>query len=361
MSTMQDQDAFDGSPFVLTATPKIGQCWAGRSEVLKKINRLLRTFVNRPDSTLDLLWSNFGGGKSHALYHIAHLLSLQAPQVIPLFVEIPEQIRHFMDLYRRVVPAMPWHRIAPLFIETKEPGISADLQRAARVIVHGNAAEREIATEWIAGGHVHLRDLKNYTGISARIENDVQATDVLSDIVKVLATNKIRLILLLDEFQRLGVLQDRYRSAILSNLRSLFSRNSTHFSVVAAATTRIEKTALDLLPQELRTLMGMRPSVSLPEMSEEEAYEFVVERFKCFRPAGYRGNPTDPIGEEALRATISFVNHEANARLIPRTMLQALSWIYDETNGSKGLISREEANKLLSELSWDSLDENPHA
>jgi hypothetical protein len=357
---MQGQDVFDGSPFVLTATPKIGQCWAGRSEVLKKINRLLRSLVNRPDSTLDLLWSNFGGGKSHALYHIVHLLSVEAPQFIPLFIEIPEQIRHFMDLYRRVVPAMPWARIAPFFVDSKTVGINADLQRAARVIVHGNSAEREVATEWLAGGHVHLRELRNYTGISARLENDVQATDVLSDIVKVLATNKIRLVLLLDEFQRLGVLQDRYRSAILSNLRSMFSRNPTHFSVVAAATTRIEKTALDLLPQELKTLMGMRPSISLPEMSEDEAYEFVVERFKCFRPAGYRGGATDPIGDDAVRATIAFVNNQTTARLIPRTLLQALSWIYDEADGSKG-ISRDETNRLLNELSWDSLDENSHA
>ena len=256
---------------------------------------------------------------------------------------------------------MPWDRIAPLFIDSAEKGIGGDLRRAARVMVHGNTAEREIAAEWLAGGHVHLRDLRNYTGIATRIETDVQGTDLLSGIIGVLGRNDIRLLLLLDEFQRLGALQDRFRSAILSNLRSLFSRNPTHFSVVTAATTRIEKTALDLMPQELRTLMGMRPSISLPELNENEAYDFVVDRFKCFRPTGYNGDATDPIGEDAVRATISFVQNETNARLIPRTILQALSWVFDEANANKAPISRKDAKKLLSELSWESAGENFHA
>jgi hypothetical protein len=124
---------------------------------------------------------------------------------------------------------------------------------------------------------------------------------------------------------------------------------------VAAATTRIEKTALDLLPPELRTLMGMRPSVSLPEMSEEEAYEFVIERFKYFRPAEYHSGPADPIGEEAVRTTIGFISREANGRVIPRTVLQALSWIFDETSDDQRPVSADQACKLLRELSWESM------
>lgn len=360
MVVMKDQYVFEGSPFALTATPKIGACWAGRQEVLKNLLRLVRTLTNRPDSTLDLIWADLGAGKSHALYHIAHLLTIEGNQFVPLFIEIPEPIRHFTDLYRRIVSALPWPRVAGLIVESRASSISADLQRSARVIVHGNSAERDVAKEWLMGGHPHLRELRNYTGISARIENDLQAMEILSDIIQVLARSQIRLVLLLDEFQRLGVLQERSRSAILSSLRSLFSRNPSHFSVVAAATTKIQKTALDLLPQELRTLLGMRPSVSLPEMSEEEAYDFVIQRFKCFRPSGYNRGPADPIGEDAIQATIEFISRETNARLIPRTILQALSWIFDETSENDRPVPHDRVHDLLRELSWDTASNGTH-
>jgi len=344
---------FDGSPFVLTATPKIGVHWAGRPEVLKRINRLVRSLTNRTDSTLDLVWANFGCGKSHALFHIAHLLSQAAPNYFSVFVEIPEQVRHFLDLYRPIVTGLPWDKISSLIAASADVDVSPDLRRAAQVIQHGTPNEREIALQWVRGGHVGLRELKQIAGISARIDDDVSSVEILSDILKVLADNDVRLTVLMDEFQRLGTLQERYRSGILSALRSLFSRNSTHFSVVLAATTRIERTAVDLLPQELRTLLGMRPPISLPEMDTDEAYEFVVERFRPFRRADFKGEQTDPIGEPALRATIEFLAEQKDARLIPRTLLQALGWIYDEVDAGSNKLSKEDAVKYLSELSWD--------
>jgi hypothetical protein len=356
----QLQAAFADSPFALTATPSIGVCWAGREEILNKINRVVRTLSNRPDSALDLIWANFGAGKSHALFHLAHLLQSGSQKVTCAYVEIPESARHFLDLYRRIILAIPWQELSSIIGSAPMGNVSEDLRRAMRVIAHGNTSERTIATEWLSAGRPLLRELRSYTGISARIEDDTAATDTLSDIVKVLGHNHVRLVLLLDEFQRLGSLQERYRSGLLSSLRSIFSRNPTHFSVIAAATTRIERTALDLLPQELRTLMGMRPSISLPEMTENEAVEFVLERFKCFRPPGYAGDPAAPLGEEAVRAAVSFIAQEGSGRLIPRIVLQALSWVLDETDESQRPVSTETVRELLGQLSWDMV-EGEHA
>lgn len=353
---MQDRRLFEGSPFALTATAKTGACWAGRPDVLKNIARVLRSLSNRPDSTLDLIWANFGAGKSHALYHIAHLLGERHKQFVPVFVEVPEPVRRFTDLYARIISASPCERFAQSVMASPSGAIVTDLKRAAHVILNGNSSERSLAIEWLGCGHPHLHQLKKYTGISARIETDIQAVDVLSEIIQALARDQVRLVILLDEFQRLGVLSDKVRSTILSSLRSLFNRNPSHLSVVAAATTKIQKTALDLLPQELRTLLGMRPAVSLPEMTEDEAYEFVLQRFKCFRPVGYDGGVADPVGEEAVRKTIGFIHGETSARLIPRTLLQALSWIFDDSEGRE--VSGDRVRDLLTQLSWDSAGEN---
>lgn len=345
-------DGFVGSPFLLTATPETGATWAGRPDLKTKVSRLARSLVLRPDSTLDVVWANFGSGKSHVLFHIAHLIQGQAPASIPVFVEVPDQMKNFLDLYRRLMPKLPWNRLAESVNSDATLQATSELKRVARVIQHGNERERSLAFEWLFAGSVNLRDLKTFVGVQARIENDLHASDVLGELLGSLGRQGIRVLLLFDEFQRIGALPERNRWPVLSNLRSLFSRNPTNLSVVLAAATRLEKTAMDLLPAELRTLIGPRPIISIPEMDVKESMGFVEGRFASFRPSGYAGDPFAPLGEAIVRQTIEFIAHETEAKLIPRTILQALSVLYEEYLLSGELVSSDAARSLLNSLSW---------
>jgi len=97
-----------------------------------------------------------------------------------------------------------------------------------------------------------------------------------------------RLVQCIDEFQRIGVLNTTSRNRILSSIRTAFSRNPRYLSVILAIQSMVERSALDLLPPELKTLIGRKPSISLPEMDVREGKEFIAGRFACFRPAGYQ-------------------------------------------------------------------------
>lgn len=346
---------FQDSPFALTADPMLATFWAGRPNELQHIQRVVRMLTSRADSTLDLVWANFGAGKTHALFHLKHLLRQSSPSTVTVFVEVPEQLRSFIEIYRKVVTSLPWDDLSALLLAPNSQVSDIDLRRALQVIAHGESTERFIALEWLAAGRPQLRELRVFTGISSRIETDAQATDMLSAIVRALASHRTRLLILFDELQRFNVVQERYRTAILSCLRSLFSRNPTHFSIVGAATTRSEKTAMSILPQELRTLMGMRPAISLPEMTEDEAYEFVVERFGFFRPPHFEGERTAPIGEEGIRAAIQFIVRDTPASLVPRVVLQALAWIHDEAEPQLKGVSVAEVRGLLGQLAWDTV------
>jgi hypothetical protein len=345
-------DEFTISPFLLTATPETGATWAGRPELKLKVDRLARSYVVRSDSTLDLIWANFGSGKSHVLFYIAHSVQQQAPSSIPVFVEVPERMRGFLDLYQRIMPRLPWARLASVINNDGKVPNASQLKRVARVIQHGNDHERELAYEWLFAGSVNLRALKTVVGLQARIDSDVRAADILGELLRGLGRHGLRVVLLFDEFQRIGTLAEKNRWPVLSNLRSLFSQNPTNLSVVLAAATRLEKTAVDLLPAELRTLIGPRPKISLPEMNVDEALSFVEGRLASFRPRGYSGDAFHPLQEETVRETIEFIAAETHAKLIPRTILQALSAIYDEYLLSGELVSSNAAKSLLKSLSW---------
>jgi Cdc6-like AAA superfamily ATPase len=345
-------EGFTRSPFLLTATPETGATWAGRPQLKSKVERLARSLVVRPDSTLDVVWANFGSGKSHVLYYIAHLLQEQAPTSVPVFVETPEQIKNFLELYRRLMPKLPWRRLVPILNADESLPRTSQLKRVARVIEHGNDNEQALAYDWLFAASVNLRDLKTFVGVQARIDTDMHAADVLGELLASLSRQEMRVILLFDEFQRIGALSEKYRWAVLSNLRSLFTHNPTHLSVILAAATRLEKTAMDLLPSELKTLIGPRPIVSLPEMDTHEAIEFVQGRLASFRPACYRGDAFFPLQKAIVEEAIRFLASETNAKLIPRTILQALSVIYDEYLLSGEPLSSSAAKSLLKSLSW---------
>ncbi|MBV9008848.1 MAG: DUF2791 family P-loop domain-containing protein [Verrucomicrobia bacterium] len=273
--------------------------------------------------------------------------------MIPAFVEMPEQLQHFIDLYRRIVLNLPLKRICQMILDRLPPSRNPNLVRAASAMVHGGAFERPLAEQWLHAERPNLRELKKGTNIDARID-DPAACDVLSDMIWSMAQTGSRLLLLLDEFQRVRVLQQRARNSLLSNLRSLFSRNPNGLTVVLVVGSRVENSATELLPPELLTLVGMRPSISLPEFNESEAKEFLLGRLAFFRPPNYSGAPTAPFGADVIDKTLTFIHSKNAARLIPRTILQAFGYLYDEAAvDEKGEMKPQEVERLLAELRWD--------
>jgi hypothetical protein len=352
---------FRASPFSLTASPETAACWAGHKDVLKRLQRAKRSLLQRSDSSLDLLWANLGAGKSHALYHLAYILSnseSDTASVIPILVELPDQLRNFQELYRRIVSEIPLDRLANSVTNASGSSIPEDLRRCTQTLIYGSGTEKSTARQWLWGERLGLRDLKATTNIQTRIESDTQASDILSGIITAFAENEIRLVVLVDEFQRIATLQPKYkRDAVLSHVRSLFSHSPRFFSVVVAVKSRIEQTALDMLPEELRTLMGVRPPIALPELSKEEAAEFVIERFRFFRPSDYSSGDLSPFGDESVQVVINHIATLDGVPLIPRTILQVLGWIYDSAvPNDSGEISPTETRAILRELRWGALD-----
>src|SRR3989344_1285434 len=348
---------FRTSPFSLVADEASSACWAGHRAVLTQLHKLCRVWANRSDSSLDVMWANLGAGKTHALFHLRHLLftGFQTnPPAIVAYGEVPEHLKHFIELYRPLVTTLPIKEIAELGLKHGKGAMSASVGRACRALAFGNENEQRLARDWIIGARPGLRELKSVTGIDSRIETDVDAEGILTEIVHLAASGGRRAVILLDEFQRVGHLGQRTREALLSHIRALFSHNSSYFSMVLAVGSRMEKTAIEILSAELRTIMGMRPAISLPEMNKEEAEEFVLQRFAWYRPEGYTGAPEYPFTLEDIKYVIAYLVDSAKVRLIPRTLLQVFGIIYDELLGTKDAhLTNDHLKSVLDSLRWD--------
>ena len=354
---VQELSAFRSSPFSLLADETTAACWAGRKQTLSQLRRLCSAWSTRADSSLDVMWANLGAGKTHALLHLKYLLANSSAPVtlgpIVTFVDVPEDIGSFLDLYRKFLPTLPLRSLAALGL--KSPDGKSRLFRAFRAMTFGAENDQQLAYDWITGARPGLRDLKAVTGIDSRIETDSDAESVLSELIRLCASNGQRFVILLDEFQRVGHMRtEKKRNALLAHVRTLFSRNPTYLSMVLAIGSRLEKTALDLLPAELRTIMGMRPAIALPEMSKEEALEFVRKRFEWHRTSDYSGSIEQPFTAEQIQFVLSYLADQAKSRLIPRSILQVLGIVYDNCLVEGEIsCSQQDLLELLKSLRWD--------
>lgn len=347
----------EGSPFSLLASKESAACWAGRPEAKKRIQRICDTYAKRKDSSLDLIWANLGAGKTHALYHVIYLLQQERPNhVEPIYLEIPHSIRSFVDIYVNVIRGVSDDRLRQWLKNAATQNVDLNLVRTGNVFKYGTTDDQALAMEWLKGGRPHLNQLKRTLGIDSRIETEDYAVRILTNLITISAYQDIRLVLLLDEFQRLGKVSDRVRDRIISGLRTVFSGSPTHLAAILAISARVEKTAFDLLPGELKTLMGVRPSIPLPDFDNNEAKEFVKERLACFRPEEYSGDAWEPFGETLIDNIIRFVDDNTSEPLIPRTILQALGMVFDEFEEQiliKGEVpSRPELDEFLTTLRW---------
>jgi len=322
---------FKKSPFLLTASKDNADFWAGRPAIKTRIDRLVRAWSSREDSTLDVVWANFGCGKTHLLRHIEWLATQSAPasKIVPIYIEVPENRVGFLEWYRRILEAIPREVVVTAVIARAAVTEVESLKRLALAFRNGGTTEREMGRNWINGGNTPLRELRQLTGIDERIDSDARAIAILCEIVAGFATAGGRCVLLLDEYQRVGSLSENARVTLLSGLRTLFSANPTGLSSVLAVTSRLENTAYALIPDELKTLVGMRPAFQLPEFDASEAKAFLLERFRYFRPAGYSGALLAPFEEDEIDQIFGAVASDPEAHLIPRTILQSVSGLYD--------------------------------
>lgn len=358
---MSEQSLFVGSPFTLTATPAAAKIWCARPDGLRRVKRIVASVRPDSNSALELIWANFGSGKSHVLHYLSNALrsSPTSPAVIS-YVELSERIRSFMDLYRLVLDGLDLHH---LFANAAAggvdgvDGVDANLSKMVALHRFGTPEERELAVRWLKADKVDLRELRRLSNVSVRIEDERQALDILRGLIRLAAAGGKPVVLLIDEFQRMGVIPERARASVMSSIRTMFNQNPNGLTIVVAVTSGIEQTATALLPQELKTILGPRPTISLPEMSNDEAFDFCRGRLAAYRPLGYGGDEFAPFGEGGVRKLLETVASKANVRMTPRNIIHALAWLYEDwiANERSGPYAEDLVEFVMAELSWESL------
>ncbi|MGQ0803505.1 MAG: IS3 family transposase [Actinomycetota bacterium] len=362
-------------PFPVVPQPEYCKFVADRKKLRDDIQVLLRAFSRQDSSSIHLLWSWFGAGKTHTLYYLANQCgqtrdSTLVARLHAIYSEFPKAPRSFVDVYRAFATGLDIEELVDAYLEiTTSPGAatfqqtlmtsSPDLGLALHVLLTGEPVDRTTAMRWLWGEALPAAQLRSI-GISQKIASAEEASRILVALVRLLALAAesqgrpgCRVIWLLDEFQRIGQLQPRIRSDINVGLHSTFNACPSGFSIILSFSGKPEKELPDWFTSELRDRIGRTKVMVLPPLGADEALEFMRDVLKEFRTLeAYDKPPFFPFDEPTCRYIIDEVARTEDLK--PRSLMHAFNAVLQEADlplqeGSLDSISVDFARPVLAE------------
>lgn len=356
-------------PFRVTPDREFGAVWAGRKKIKEQIERLLMRMTFVPRSSLHVMWANFGMGKTHTLYHIEYLCKTRFPQVIPVYAVLPKQARGFLDIYRAVATALPletlqerlvaagnnWPRdlcLHPLFVE------NPDVANALLATLGGDPVKLIAARQWLGAQSGLPKASQSQIGVIRMIRTPEDAVGALTVLSRLLVWNTKpprKVLVMVDEFQRIGELTPRLMREINVGLHTFFNANPNGLELLLSFSFGRQDNVKFMLSDELRSRAEPQ-TISLDTLGQNESVEFVQDLLSQFRLQ----EATDPLAPFSLPAATTIVAYISGTKaLTPRRLMPYFDYVLREwqlDGGANGEVQMDDALRYLSSPDLGTLD-----
>lgn len=354
-------------PFRTTADENFAHVWAGRPNTKTQLERLLKKTSLVPKSGLHVFWANFGMGKTHTLYHLKYRCLQTNGQIIPIYAVMPKRSTGFLELYREIVQAFLSAELReylgkqlvelgqttkgasvalhPMF--SKSPGVV----KALLAIRNGDIEETTAAMQWLTAQPGLPSSAMRSIGVTYRIKTPEDAIAALSSLIDLSVRggkNQKQLLLMIDEFQRIGELRSPIISQVNSSLHTVFNAHPTGLQLLLTFSFGKKENVDYLLSPELKSRAELQ-SINLDVLSLEDSMIFLEDLLGQFRIQPDQGNPTYPFSQVAANEMLLAISR--NKSLTPRRIMLYANHILTEhmLNDAdiEGEISRDEVLSIL--------------
>lgn len=343
---------------------------ADRSELVSDINSLLRNLSRRSTSSMHLMWAWFGAGKTHTLYYIKQLCKTDFRNLIPIYVEFPRTVKCFIDIYKCLIAKLDMDIVDEAYLEVFGDSTKAQIQKelrydypdlagALKLHFMGDERQQDIVVRWLRAECRELRTLKTI-GVSKPIQSSDEAIRIISWLIKLisikgqlLSPENVRVIWMIDEFQRIGNCRIPVVEEINGCLHSIFNRCPNSLSIMISFSGHPEKKKWPTwLSQEIKDRIGIEKTLLLPPLRTEEALKFVKDVLKHFRSS--ERDTSDiffPFSKKSVNEIIRIIESKKD-ELKPRRIMQYFRAVLEEAepkiaDGKMQIIETDFANQVL--------------
>ena len=276
---------------------------ADRAQVKEDLGSILRSLSRRNTSTIHLVWSWYGAGKTHTLRYMEYMCWNEYTGLLPVYIEMPRSLKSFCDIYRAFAAALDFELVRNNFLEVvtspmKEAiekelrGMSLDMFNALSMLCMGTERQQDVALRWLRGENLPVSEIRPL-GIGKRISTADDAIGAVNWIVRLFNAGASlsedgtgRVVWMIDEFQQIGQSKTIARE-INSCLHSIFNRCPNSLSLLISFSGKPGKSYPPWLSAELADRIGIQKVVVLPPLTQAEAKEFVRDVLDHFRPPDF--------------------------------------------------------------------------
>ena len=356
-------------PFGIVPQPGEKLVWADRTELKKQVTRLGRMLGRRGAVSLHLLWADFGAGKTHTLLYIKQ----QAAEgtygsLLPLYSALPKGCRSFLDIYRAIVRAIPVQLLQEAYQQALAnvgsdeltrtlSTIWINLPRCFSAIGIGGFDQQRVALAWLqAETGISSRQL-NTLSLVGRIRSTDDAVLALCGLVRLFnLAGRGRVLLMVDEFQRVEVLRRQQQDEINAGLHGFFNACAHGMSLLLSFSFGVEENIRHFLNPEL--LSRAHPlRIAIPKLTEDEGIVFLNDVINQARDSAVKEWPVSP---EVVPQIVLAVAKKFD--LTPRRLLKAGGLVFEtaELDFEDGVISKVDTSyvsKLINRGDFSRIDE----
>ena len=345
---------------------------ADRKELRGDIDGLLSTLSRQEVSSIHVVWSWFGAGKTHTLYYFSNRARSESSDqrmIQSVYSEFPKAVRSFLDLYRSFAAGLDYNEVIDAYFEISTGpnagqferavlATSPDLITALRVLATGKTPDQMIAQRWLRGDQLPPSEYRRI-GIAQRINSSEEAGGILAALVKLFTLaaksrqqSTARVLWLIDEFQRISKIPPRLLEEISTGLQSTFNAAPTGLAIVLSFSGKPEQNLPNWFIAGLRDRIDRTKVLVLPPMLPEEAIAFIKDVLQRFRTpdAPQRLAPCFPFTEESCRTIVEII--QRNEDLKPRSIMLAFNAVLQE---AELLMERKELDTISTAFAKNAL------
>lgn len=356
-------------PFQVVPDPNFARIWAGRRQTEEQLKRLLWKMEFAPKSSLHLLWADFGMGKTHTLLHLQHLIAQAKAPLVPVYAVMPKRATKFLEVYRAIVSELPLDYLGEQLIRlgsstsgtlsqhaifSKSPGILS----ALLAVRSGDIQKGQVARQWLAAQPGLSASDRRIIGVTYRIATAEDALNALTTLTR-LATyrndSQVKLVILLDEFQRIGELNKHVTNEINSAMHTFYNDNPNRLVLFLAFSFGNKDNLHYLLSPELRSRADL-DNINLEVLTELEGQEFIKDLLSEARlKADTRW--AFPFAPDAITAIIQHIA-QSKRPITPRRLMNLANHVLLESRYRHGPqddseTTIEEVKRLLESTPMD--------
>jgi hypothetical protein len=303
------------------------------------------------------MWADFGAGKTHTLYYIESMANQKG--MFTTYVEWPKKTTTFVDVYRVIARHFPLPVLSSLFWSCcNNVGVDEVLTWASRenpdfaaildCLYENN--NHPIIQDWLAAEPGVTRRELGEVKVRNPIKNSDDAIRALVILTGLVARSKCysKLLMMLDEFQRVDQLPPRVRRDVNDGIHTLFNSCPEFLWILLSFSFGEPNNIKYLLTDEVISRADLE-RIQLPTMSDKQAIEFVVDLLRAYRCKDMK-DPFFPFTKESCQAILKQVG-----RLTPRRIMKGFDLVLrrakDEmADGSMTCVTHQFALQILKDV-----------